>query len=127
MPLVTLTLRLGHDTSFKDAVLDATHRALVAAGVPATDLFHRVLELGPEDFRFDPYYPDLASPRGKDFVMIEILLSAGRSLKVKRAIVNDLIAQLREAPGLDPEHVMLCYVETTWESWSFGGGRFAYA
>jgi len=127
MPLVTLTLRPGHDIQFKDAVFDATHRALVAAGVPATDLFHRVLELGSEDFRFDPHYPDLASPRGKDFVMIEILLSAGRSLKVKRAIVNDLIAQLREAPGLDPEHVMLCFVETTWESWSFGGGRFAYA
>jgi len=127
MPLVTLTLRPGHDIKFKDAVLDATHSALVAAGVPATDLFHRVLELGSEDFRFDPHYPDLASPRGKDFVMIEILLSAGRSLKVKRAIVNDLIAQLREAPGLDPEHVMLCFVETTWESWSFGGGRFAYA
>jgi hypothetical protein len=127
MPLVTLTLRSGHDTPFKDAVLAATHRALVAAGVPVADRFHRVLELGADDFRFDPHYPDLASPRGKDFVMIEILLSAGRSLKVKRAIVNDLIAQLREAPGLDPEHVMLCFVETTWESWSFGGGRFAYA
>lgn len=127
MPLVTLTLRAGHDKAFKDAVLDGTHRALVAAGVPEADRFHRVLELGPDDFRVDPRYPDLATPRGDDFVMIEILLSAGRSVKVKRAIVSDLVARLSEAPGLDPDQVMVCFVETTWESWSFGGGRFAYA
>ena len=126
MPLVTLTLRPGKDAAFKTAVLGAVHQALVAAGVPPTDRFQRVLELGPDDFRFDPAYPDLASPRGADFVLVEIVLSAGRSAKVKRQIVADALAAMKESPGLDPEHVMFAFEETTWESWSFGGGRFPH-
>lgn len=123
MPLVTLTVRKGKTAEFKSAVLEATHRALVAAGVPETDRFHRVLELDAEDFRFDPTYPDLSSPRTDDFVLIEILLSVGRSVKVKRKILADLIEGTSRAPGLNPDHVMVCFKETTWENWSFGGGR----
>ena len=126
MPLVTLTVRQGKDTAFKSAVLEGVHRALVASGVPDTDRFHRVLELSADDFRFDPSYPDLARPRTDDFVLIEVLLSAGRSVKIKRKIAADLIAALRESPGLDPENVMLAFKETTWENWSFGGGRFLH-
>ena len=79
MPLVTLTVRRGKDAAFKSAVLNAVHNALVASGVPQTDRFHRVLELSPEDFRYDASYPDLAKPRSDDFVLIEVLLSVGRN------------------------------------------------
>ena len=126
MPLVTLTVRRGKDVAFKSAVLDAVHDALVASGVPQADRFHRVLELAPEDFRFDASYPDLANARTDDFVLIEVLLSTGRSVKVKRKIVADLIAALRESPGLDPDNVMLVFKETLWENWSFAGGRFIH-
>ena len=126
MPLVTLTVRRGKDAAFKTAVLNGVHNALVAAGVPETDRFHRVLELSAEDFRYDASYPDLATPRTDDFVLIEILLSAGRSVKIKRKIAVDLIDGLRQAPGLDPDNVMLVFKETTWENWSFGGGRFIH-
>jgi phenylpyruvate tautomerase PptA (4-oxalocrotonate tautomerase family) len=126
MPLVTLTVRQGKDAAFKSAVLEGVHRALVASGVPDADRFHRVLELSAEDFRFDPSYPDLAQTRTDDFVLIEVLLSAGRSVKIKRKIAADLIAALRESPGLDPENVMLAFKETSWENWSFGGGRFIH-
>ena len=126
MPLVTLTVRRGKDAAFKSAVLNAVHNALVASGVPQADRFHRVLELSAEDFRFDPSYPDLASPRTDDFVLIEVLLSTGRSVKVKRKIAIDLVDSLRQAPGLDPDNVMLVFKETLWENWSFGGGRFIH-
>ena len=126
MPLVTLTVRRGKDAAFKSAVLNAVHGALVASGVPESDRFHRVLELSAEDFRFVASYPDLASPRTEDFVLIEILLSTGRSVKVKRKIAVDLIDSLRQAPGLDPDNVMLVFKETSWENWSFGGGRFIH-
>ena len=126
MPLVTLTVRRGKDAAFKSAVLNAVHNALVASGVPQADRFHRVLELSAEDFRFDPSYPDLASPRTDDFVLIEVLLSTGRSVKVKRKIAVDLIDSLRQAPGLNPDDVMLVFKETLWENWSFGGGRFIH-
>jgi phenylpyruvate tautomerase PptA (4-oxalocrotonate tautomerase family) len=126
MPLVTLTVRRGKDAAFKSAVLNAVHNSLVASGVPEADRFHRVLELSAEDFRFDPNYPDLAAPRTDDFVLIEVLLSTGRSVKVKRKIAIDLIDSLRQAPGLDPDNVMLVFKETLWENWSFGGGRFIH-
>jgi phenylpyruvate tautomerase PptA (4-oxalocrotonate tautomerase family) len=126
VPLVTLTVRRGKDAAFKSAVLNAVHNALVASGVPPTDRFHRVLELSPEDFRYDASYPDLATPRTDDFVLIEVLLSTGRSVKVKRKIAVDLVDGLRQAPGLDPDNVMLVFKETLWENWSFGGGRFIH-
>ena len=126
MPLVTITIRRGKDAAFKSAVLNAVHNALVASGVPQADRFHRVLELSAEDFRYDASYPDLAKPRTDDFVLVEVLLSTGRSVKVKRKIAVDLIDGLRQAPGLEPENVMLVFKETLWENWSFGGGRFIH-
>lgn len=126
MPLVTLTVRRGKDAAFKSAVLEAVHNALVASGVPPADRFHRVLELSAQDFRYDASYPDLATPRSEAFVLIEVLLSAGRSVKIKRKIAADLIEGLRKSPGLDPDDVMLVFKETTWENWSFGGGRFIH-
>lgn len=126
MPLVTLTVRRPKSPAFKSAVLDAVHRALVASGVPQADLFHRVLELDATDFRYDPAYPDLARPRSDDFVLVEVLLSVGRSLKVKRKIVADVIAAAGASPGLHAEDVMVVFKETGWESWSFGGGRFPH-
>jgi phenylpyruvate tautomerase PptA (4-oxalocrotonate tautomerase family) len=127
MPLITLTVEKPKTQAFKSAVLAAVHAALVASGVPEKDRFHRVLELGPDDFRYDGEYPDLASPRSKDFVLIEILLSVGRSVKVKRKILADIMAGVARDPGLDPEHVMVVFKETQWENWAFGGGRQIHA
>jgi phenylpyruvate tautomerase PptA (4-oxalocrotonate tautomerase family) len=127
MPLVTITTRKGKSLEFKSAVLDGVHRALVAAGVPEADRFQRVLELGEDDFRFDPGYPDLAGKRTDDFVLIEILFSVGRNVKVKKKIVADIVAGLSESQGLDPDNVMICFKETAWENWSFGGGRLLHA
>ena len=106
-------------------MLDAVHAALIASGVPATDRFQRVLELPAEDFRYDPSYPDVAGARDGEFVLIEILWSAGRSVKVKKALLADLMQRL-QAAGRDPENVMVCFKETTWENWAFAGGRLLH-
>jgi hypothetical protein len=29
--------------------------------------------------------------------------------------------------GLDPENVRVCFKETAWENWTFGGGRILHA
>ena len=99
------------------------HGALVASGVPEKDRFHQVLELGPEAFRFGATYPDLTTRRTDEFVLIEILLSVGRSVKLKKKILADVLGAVSK-PEVNPESVMVCFVETLWENWSFGGGRF---
>ena len=126
MPLVTLTVRKPKSAAFKASVLDAVHAALIAVGVPETDRFQRVIELDAADFRFDASYPDAASARSDDFVLIEILWSVGRSVKVKRNLLATLMIDLQTA-GLNPEHVMVCFKETAWENWSFAGGRLLHA
>lgn len=127
MPLVTLTVRRPKTAAFKAAVLGAVHSALVASGVPEKDRFHRVIELEAGDFAYDGEYPDLKGSRGADFVLVEILLSVGRSVKVKRKILADIVAGIARDPGVDPEHVMVVFKETQWENWAFGGGRQIHA
>ena len=51
------------------------------------------------------------------------VLSVGRSVKVKKKILADILAGLSRAPDTNPENVMVCFKETAWENWSFGGGR----
>jgi phenylpyruvate tautomerase PptA (4-oxalocrotonate tautomerase family) len=126
MPLVTLSVRKPKSSGFKTTVLDAVHSALVSSGVPAADKFQRVLELDAEDFRFDPNYPDGEARRNDDFVLIEILWSVGRSVTVKKKMLEDLMVSLSRA-GLDPENVMVCFKETSWENWAFAGGRVLHA
>jgi phenylpyruvate tautomerase PptA (4-oxalocrotonate tautomerase family) len=122
MPLVTLTVLQPKTTGFKETVLRAIQDALVGIGVPEADQFQRVFELQPEDFRFNRTYPDVRGARTDDFLLIEILLSAGRSVKVKKQFLARLIASL-SAAGHDPEDVMVVFEETTWENWAFAGGR----
>jgi len=127
MPLVTITVRKPKAAAFTSAVLNAVHQGLIGAGVPEADRFQRVLALSADEFIYDQRYPDLASARRDDFVLIEILWSVGRSVKVKRKLVADVVAQIARDTGVDPEHVMIVFKETAWENWSFGGGRLLHA
>ena len=104
MPLVTLTLNKPQSSAYKTSVLT----------------------MAAEDVRFDATYPDLVAARSDAFIIIEILWSVGRSVKIKRALLADLMTRLA-AHGVDPEQVMLCFKETAWENWSFGGGRLLHA
>jgi phenylpyruvate tautomerase PptA (4-oxalocrotonate tautomerase family) len=125
MPLVTVTLQRPKTVEFKSLILDAVHESLKKVGVPAADKFQRVIELDPEDFRFDPSYPDAKTARTHEFVLIEILWSVGRSVKVKKELLWFLLQRLA-ANGLEPENVMVVFKETQWENWSFAGGRLIH-
>jgi len=99
---------------------------LVASGVPADDRFWRVLELPVEDFTYHATYPDLNSIRSENFVLIDIVLSVGRTVKIKRQIVQQLTSDIARHLSISPEEIMVLFIETRWENWSFGGGRFIH-
>jgi phenylpyruvate tautomerase PptA (4-oxalocrotonate tautomerase family) len=126
MPLVTITVQKPKTIEFKWMVLDSVHAALRHVGVPETDKFQRVIELDSTDFRFDLRYPDAQADRTSDFVLIEVLWSVGRSVKVKKQMLGFLMSSL-EAGGLKPENVMVVFKETQWENWSFAGGRLIHS
>lgn len=121
MPLITLTLLKGRDPKEKRAICDAVYTALVNSGVPAADRFQRVIELEPENFIYDTHYPDLENARTDKFVIIEILLSVGRSVKIKRKILADLMEELK-LKQISTNDVMVCFKETQWENWAFANG-----
>jgi hypothetical protein len=129
MPLITLTVHEETAPATRRLLLDAVHAALVAVGVPPTDRFQRVLALADADFVHDPHFPEAPgerAPRDARFVIVEVLWSVGRSVKVKRQLLQHLQATLAEG-GFDTAQLMLVFKETAWENWSFAGTRLLHA
>jgi hypothetical protein len=76
------------------------------------------------DLRVDLYYPALPKPRSDQMLMIEVLVTSGPDSDRKKGLVAALVEKLGEA-GLDPNDIMVFFLETDRASGSFGGGRFA--
>jgi hypothetical protein len=124
MPLFTITMKSNRSTGEKDRLSKAIHAASIAAGYPEDDLFQRILSLGLSDLRVDLYYPALPKPRTDQLLMIEVLVSSGTHINRKKDLVVALVEKLGEA-GIDPNDIMVFFLETDRASGSFGGGRFA--
>ena len=126
MPFVRLTLAEGRSTEDRRAMAESVQQALVeTAGVPADDFFCAVHEVPPEDFRFDPTY--LGIQRTKELVIVQIVLNAGRTVEVKRALYARIAEKLGQRPGLRHEDVLINLIEVPRENWSFGNGVMTYS
>ncbi len=125
MPLVRISLLAGKPESHKQKVSEAIHRALVETiGIPAQDRFHVITEHARADFIYDPLY--LNVQRTGDLVVIQITLSAGRTLEVRKTIYRRIADLLHQEAGLRKEDVLINLVETAKENWSFGNGEAQY-
>ena len=122
--MFTVTIKSNGSINEKDCLSRAIHAASVVAGYPEDDLFQRFLSLDPSDLKVDPYYPALPKPRTDQMLMIEVLVSSGTDTDRKRGLVAALVEKLGEA-GIDPNDIMVFFLETDRASGSFGGGRFA--
>jgi phenylpyruvate tautomerase PptA (4-oxalocrotonate tautomerase family) len=126
MPLVRISLVKGKPETYRRKVGDAIHRALVeAVGVPPLDRFQLLTEHEPGDIVYDSNYLGIA--RTSDLVIVQITLSAGRSLEQKRALYRRIAANLASAVGLRKEDAWINLVEVAKENWSFGNGEASYA
>jgi phenylpyruvate tautomerase PptA (4-oxalocrotonate tautomerase family) len=126
MPIVTLTVRKPKSAQFKSQVLGAIQAALVDIGAHPNDRFHRVIELDEQDFRFDPTFPDVRTRRSDEFVLVEILLGVGRSVKLKKQVLAGIVERLSPS-GFDPENLMVVFQDVPWENFSPAGGRVPHA
>jgi 4-oxalocrotonate tautomerase len=126
MPLVRIALRAGKSESYRRAVADSVHRAMVETiNVPAKDRFQIITEHGPSDLIYDPSYLDIARTDG--VVFIQITLNSGRSVELKKALFARIAALLSDNPGVRREDVLVSLVEVAKENWSFGNGIAQYA
>jgi 4-oxalocrotonate tautomerase len=126
MPLVRISLVKGKPEAYRRKVGDAVHRALVEAiGIPPLDRFQLLTEHEPGDLVYDSNYLGIA--RTSDLVIVQITLSAGRTLEQKRALYRRIAANLAAAVGLRPEDAWINLIEVAKENWSFGNGVASYA
>src|SRR5574339_411990 len=126
MPLVRISLVKGKPEAYRRKVGDAVHRALVETiGVPPLDRFQLITEHEPGDIVYDSNYLGIA--RSSDIVIIQVTLSAGRTLEQKRALYRRIADNLHSAVGLRREDAWVNLVETAKENWSFGNGLASYA
>ena len=122
MPFVKIYYR-RHVYPVPKAIGEAIHDALVAqANVPADDRFQVFLPL--DNIVADPRYGGVE--RSDGLIIVEIVLNAGRTVEIKKALYADMARRL-EAIGVKSDDVMISLVEVVKENWSFGGGRATYA
>jgi len=125
VPLVRISLLKGRPAELRRKIGDAIHRALVETiGVPQRDRFQLLTEHEPGDLVYDAQYLGIA--RSDQIVMVQITLSAGRSLTQKRALFRRIADHLA-ALGVRREDAWINLVEVARENWSFGLGAASYA
>ena len=125
MPLVRISLVKGRPATLRRSIGEAVHRALVETiEVPPLDRFQLITEHEAGDLVYDPRY--LGIERGDGIVVIQITLSAGRSLEKKRRLYRRITHHLA-ALGVRREDVWINLVEVAKENWSFGNGIASYA
>ena len=79
MPLVRIALLKGTQPQFRRAIADSIHRSMVEViGIPEQDRFQIITEHEPGDLIYDASYLGIA--RGDGVLLIQITLSAGRSV-----------------------------------------------
>ena len=126
MPLVRISLRSGKTPQYRRAVADSIHRSLVETiKIPEKDRFQIVTEHAAGDLIYDPSYLDIQ--RSDDVLLVQITLSAGRSVELKKALYARMVELLAASPGIRKEHLFVSLLEVAKENWSFGNGVAQYA
>ena len=126
MPLVRISLRGGTTPAFRKSVGDSIHRAMVETiKIPEADKFQLITEHDQDGLVYDPGYLGIARSDGVLFV--QITLSAGRPLEVRKALFKGIADHLAADAGVRPEDIFVSLVEIQKENWSFGNGIAQYA
>jgi hypothetical protein len=111
MPFVTFTVRQGLSAADKSGVSEVMLEAQVAAGYHRADLFHRFLEVGPDDLLVDPRFPDYATDRTDRFMVVEVILSNGKPAGTADTIADEAVRLFGERLHLAPQDILFIFSE----------------
>jgi 4-oxalocrotonate tautomerase len=125
VPLVRISLLRGKPEGFGRKVGDVVYRAMrETLDVPDKDKFQIFSEHAPGTLVYDPEYLDIE--RSDGFIAIQITLSEGRSVEMKKAFYRRVAEDLRRELDVRPQDVFVSLVEVKKENWSFGNGIAQY-
>lgn len=121
MPLLRFDLIEGRSDAELKALLDAAHRAMLAAfNVPERDRYQIVYEHKPSHLIVED--TGLGIPRTEKVVFLQVT-SRPRGRAAKEAFYALLVAELEKSCAIAPTDVVVSVIENTDEDWSFGHGR----
>lgn len=125
MPLVRIDFKKGKPGHYRRTIGDVVYEAMRATlNVPENDRFQVIAEHDVENLICDPSY--LGIERSADCVLIQVTLSAGRTVEMRQAFYKAIANGLNERLGLRREDVFINLVEVAKENWSFGSGVAQY-
>lgn len=126
MPLARIDVPRGKTAEYRAAVGDTVYQALRATlNVPENDRFQVIAEHADGDLVIDADY--LGIQRSRDAIIIQVTLSEGRTVELKKAFYKAVADGLHQRLGLRREDVVISLVEVKKENWSFGNGEAPYA
>lgn len=121
MPLLRFDLIEGRSDGELKTLLDAAHRAMLAAfQVPEGDRYQIVHEHPPTRMIVED--TGLGIERTKHVVFLQVT-SRPRGAEKKELFYRLLAEELEKSCGIKPSDLVISFVENTDEDWSFGFGR----
>jgi phenylpyruvate tautomerase PptA (4-oxalocrotonate tautomerase family) len=125
MPLVRVDLVRGKPAEYRKTIGEIIYKAMrEVIDVPLDDKFQVITEHPPEELNYSASY--LGNHYSADIIIIQITLSAGRSVEQKKAFYKRIADDLHTQLGVRRDDVWINLVEVTRENWSFGGGIAQY-
>jgi 4-oxalocrotonate tautomerase len=126
MPLARIDLPAGKPPEYSRAVADVVYNAMIATlNAPKDDRFQVISEHTRDTLLIDPTY--LGIQRSADALILQLILSEGRTIEIKKAFYKAVADGLHDRVGLRREDVFIVLVEVKKENWSFGNGVAQYA
>jgi Tautomerase enzyme len=121
MPLLRFDLIEGRSPAELQTLLDAAHRAMLAAfKVPPGDRYQIVHEHPPAHMIIED--TGLGISRTRNVVFLQVT-TRPRGKDLKQTFYKLLVGELEKSCGIAPSDVVISMVSNTDEDWSFGLGR----
>jgi phenylpyruvate tautomerase PptA (4-oxalocrotonate tautomerase family) len=125
LPFVRIDLAQGKSAEFRKGIGEIVYRAMrEVINVPDGDKFQVISEHPPGGLNITNSY--LGNRYSRDVILIQITLSIGRTVEMKKAFYKRIVDELNTQLQVRRDDVIINLVEVTQENWSFGGGIAQY-
>jgi 4-oxalocrotonate tautomerase len=121
MPVTRITIRDGKPPEYKQALMDEIYEAMrETVAIKEGDRFMAISVHGSLEFAYGAF---LDVDRSDDLIQIQVFWAPGKTVASKLAMYRRIVERLGSNPGVRPEDVLICVVESPAENWSFGSGE----
>jgi hypothetical protein len=116
----------GRPVEFGRRIGEIVYQTMVEKlNVPQKDNFHTITEHTKNNLIYSIDYLNIQRTDG--IVIIEITLSEGRDVNLKKGFYQRLAERLNKELQIRKEDIMINLIEVKRENWSFGNGLAQYA